>query len=302
MKPDEPIIIGCGPAGMACAIQLRRYGMSPLVLEQRRPGGLLLNANFVENYPGFPYGIPGPKLVYRMWRQARHWGVHVVREQVQRVEWDQGRGFVVISDRATRSSEYLVVASGTVAQSLPERIQPKVRHRVYTEVWPLLKKRRQRVVIVGAGDAAFDYALNLTKGGNFVTILQRKESVKCLSLLLERAQQDPLISRWVGFTVREVRDGRPDAPLVVEMEGPDGKPTTLAAEYVLFAIGRVLNLGFLGESVLEQQATLVAQGRLYLIGDVANGRLRQTAIAVGDGLRAAMQLYARMLYEDCCED
>ena len=50
-------IIGGGPAGIAAAIQLKRYGSNPLLIEKDELGGSLLNANLVENYLGFPKGI-----------------------------------------------------------------------------------------------------------------------------------------------------------------------------------------------------------------------------------------------------
>jgi thioredoxin reductase (NADPH) len=53
MDIENVIIIGGGPAGIAAAIQLKRYGLDPLILERKALGGLLRNANLVENYPGF---------------------------------------------------------------------------------------------------------------------------------------------------------------------------------------------------------------------------------------------------------
>ena len=52
MRIEDVVIIGAGPAGIATAIQLRRYGLEPLLLEKYHVGGLLVNANLVENYPG----------------------------------------------------------------------------------------------------------------------------------------------------------------------------------------------------------------------------------------------------------
>ena len=57
------IIIGAGPAGTMAAIQLKRYDIPFVLLEKERVGGLLWNANLVENYPGFPAGVSGPKLM-----------------------------------------------------------------------------------------------------------------------------------------------------------------------------------------------------------------------------------------------
>ena len=60
MNPDEVVIIGAGPAGITAAIQLKRYGIPFVLMEKNRAGGLLWNANLVENYPGFPAGVSGP--------------------------------------------------------------------------------------------------------------------------------------------------------------------------------------------------------------------------------------------------
>ena len=59
----DVVIVGAGPAGISAAVYLQRIGLEPLVLEKDRIGGLLLNANLVENYPGFPDGITGEDLV-----------------------------------------------------------------------------------------------------------------------------------------------------------------------------------------------------------------------------------------------
>ena len=72
-----PIIIGGGPAGITCALQLHRYGLKPLLLEKRELGGLLWNANLVENYPGFPNGVRGEKLIGLMKKQIERIGVEV---------------------------------------------------------------------------------------------------------------------------------------------------------------------------------------------------------------------------------
>ena len=54
MKVEPVMIIGAGPAGLATAIQLKRYGIDPLLFEGAEVGGLLRNANLVENYPDSP--------------------------------------------------------------------------------------------------------------------------------------------------------------------------------------------------------------------------------------------------------
>jgi thioredoxin reductase len=154
-------------------------------------------------------------------------------------------------------------------------------------VYHLLDVSNKHIVIVGAGDAAFDYALNLVKRRNFVTILNRGRKVQCLGLLWERAMADAAIEYRAEIPVRGVSVDEIGGRLKVQI----GADESLDADYLLFAIGRIPQLDFLSPSVREHEASLKAEGRLYFAGDVQNGLLRQTAISAGDGLRAAMQIY-----------
>jgi thioredoxin reductase len=65
----------------------------------------------------------------------------------------------------------------------------------------------------------------------------------------------------------------------------------IEADYLVGALGREPQCDFASPDLLETAPRLESQGRLYWIGDVKNGIYRQTAIAVGDGIRAAMRIY-----------
>jgi thioredoxin reductase len=296
-EKKETIIIGGGPAGITAAIQLTRYGLSPLLLERRELGGLLWNANLVENYLGFPNGVRGEKLIGLMKKQMERIGVEVKREEVVGVDW-QTDHFIVATNHATRSTQHVVVASGTKSKPLPNIVSPEARERVFTEVWPLAEATDKEIIIVGAGDAAFDYGLNLSKNRNFVTILNRGESVKCLGLLFDRAARVPNIQYVANTPLTEIRSVESQKSKVQRPSTFDLRLEVLSeskifeADYVLFAIGRDPNLDFLSAEVRRRERELVEAGRLYFVGDVKNELYRQVAIAAGDGLRAAMQIYS----------
>jgi thioredoxin reductase len=149
------------------------------------------------------------------------------------------------------------------------------------------------VFIVGAGDAAFDYALNLAKA-NEITLLNRGNAVKSLPLLVERAKASPRICYRPNTAISRItlREGGND--LSLECLSPAG-PVVFIADYLIFAIGRHPKLDFLSERLLKCKSRLEESGQLFFIGDVKNGLFRQTAIAVGDGMRAAMELYKESL-------
>lgn len=285
----EPVVIvGAGPAGLTCAIQLSRYGMQPVLLEAKQPGGLLHNANWVENYPGFPDGISGPALVDLFTRQAANTGVVIRTERVISIT-STDTGFQVNTPSQEYSTGVVVIAAGTQPKALPEIVQiPEINGKVFTEVYPLVGERDQRFAIVGAGDAAFDYALNLSQH-NQVKILNRGTERRCLPLLWQRTAGHPAIDYRESTEVVGVKQN-PDGGLELACKGPGGR-VKIRADYLIYAIGRKPNLDFLSDDHIHQMDEYEKNGKLYFIGDVCNDIYRQTSIAVGDGMRAAMKIY-----------
>ena len=288
MRPSVTII-GAGPAGIAAAIQLKRCGIEPVLFEGDEIGGLLRNALLVENYPGFPEGISGESLVNRFRRQITLTGVQVVQERVERLDHD-GVAFSILTDHGQRKAETVIVATGTRPRVLPDMPVPAgVRDRVVYEVHGIRHIEGKHVAIIGAGDVACDYALTLS-ARNKVMILSRSERPSCVEVLWKRCNRDPHISFFSGCRVGGIRE-RGDR-MVLEFADPGDVPEPLLqTDLLLVAIGREPRLDVLGESVAASRGRLAAEKKLYFIGDVTNMSRRQTAICVGDGLRAAMDIH-----------
>jgi thioredoxin reductase (NADPH) len=288
VKVEDIIIIGAGPAGLATAIQLRRYGFQPLIFERAEVGGMLRNANLVENYPGFPGGITGPRLVKLFSTQAGRVGVVVIHEEVTKVDYAQGL-FQVKTRQDRYCSRIAVIATGTKPLRIAELSIPvELQDRVFYEVHDLTQMAEKRIMIIGGGDAAFDYALNLGKK-NQVTIFNRGDIPQCLPLLWERALKLESITYQNNTVVYKIAiDSR--SGMLVDCQSPEGE-LQFQADYLLIAIGREANLDCISEELLQQSSRLEAQGVLYIIGDVKNGIYRQTSIAVGEGVMTAMKVY-----------
>jgi thioredoxin reductase (NADPH) len=286
MKREAVSIIGAGPAGIAAAIQLKRSGMVPFVVEKERVGGLLKNAHWVENYPGFPGGIAGLHLVSLLERQLAGHDLEVLFEEVINVELDD-HAFCVATRSRHWVSRIVIVASGTKPRKISNVTIPSgAEERIFYDMYPLRDVVGKTIAIVGAGDAAFDYALNLGRN-NDIMILSRSEKSRCLPLLRERASRSPRITILDATIVRRI--AMDQEGLQMECVSRE-KQTCHGVDFLVFAIGREPQLDFLPETVRKRSRELEESGLLYQIGDVHNGLFRQTAIAVGDGIKAAMRI------------
>jgi thioredoxin reductase (NADPH) len=192
MTPHDVICIGAGPTGLACAIEAKRAGLRPLVIEK----GCLCNSLY--HYPvnmtffttpermeigDLPMTTTGGKPTraealkyYR--RAAEHYAIEVA--QYERVEFISGRDETfTVNSRDTsgathqRQARKLVVATGYY--DLPNLLGiagedlPHVSH-YFVEPHPYWGRE---VVVIGAKNSAAETALELFRSGARVTLVHR---------------------------------------------------------------------------------------------------------------------------------
>lgn len=275
-KIIDVIIIGAGPAGIACAIQLKRYNIDFIVLEKDEIGGLLRNANLIENYIGFPNGISGKKLVQLINKQSQTAKINVKYEIVESVESFEDT-FSVKTNKKKYYSKYLVIASGTkpIILKVPI-IRDDIIDKVYFDIYKLGEINGKKIVIIGAGDCAFDYALNLSEF-NQVTIVNRSTRIKALPILQKRCSLSSNIHYLGKISVLKIESVNNQLLLLCN------NSEKLTADYLLIAIGREPNRDFINKDLLINP-------KVFQIGDVKNRQFRQTSIAVGDGTFTAMKI------------
>ena len=296
MDRKDVVIIGAGPAGIAAAIQLKRCNVDALLLEQEEIGGLLRNANLVENYPGFPGGISGLDLIELFKRQLKEIGVKVSFEKVQELEY-KDKVFSARTDRRVITSTMAVIASGTRPKRVSDlSIVDGAGDRIFYEVYPIRKVKNKKIAIIGAGDAAFDYGLGLSQN-NKVMILNRSERVKCIPVLKERCMKSENIS-YIDCVIAKQVDKKGEGLLLTYTNGDSRNEGHVCADYVVIAVGREPCLDFLGSQLKKYFKNLIKTNALHVVGDIKNETYRQTAICVGDGVRAAMKIYRQIEGEE----
>ena len=239
LKKDV-VIVGAGPAGLATAIQLNRYDISCVVVEKNSIGGLLKNANRIENYLGFPEGIAGKALIELIKKQFTKNNIQINFEEAINLDYLNGR-FLITSETDHVESEIAVIATGTKPKNITNTvIEKKTNSRIFYEVYDIQDAESKDIAIIGAGDAAFDYALNLSEQNN-VTIFNRKDEVKCLPVLKRTVEKDlkiQYLKNRILEMVKFVND-----KLELKFSHKKNSESYLF-DYLLIAIGREPSLNY----------------------------------------------------------
>jgi thioredoxin reductase (NADPH) len=294
----EVIIIGSGPAGYTAAIYAARANLQPLLFEGMQPGGQLTITTDVENYPGYPEGVLGPKMMEDFKAQAARFGTEIIFEQVTHIDLSK-RPFTLRTDFNEYRARSVIICTGASAKllGLPSEMR-LMGHGVSacaTCDGAFFKNRE--VIIVGGGDTAMEEANFLTRHASKVTIVHRREVFKASKIMLERARANPKIDWLVNKTVADIHtgsDGKVDSVTLEDTQS--GETSRFATQGVFVAIGHKPNTElFAGLLDMDEtgylkvhDGTYTSVEGVFAAGDVADKVYRQAVTAAGMGCMAAI--------------
>src|SRR5271154_4736998 len=201
----DVIIIGSGCAGNTAAIYAARANLQPLVVAGHEPGGQLSLTTLVENFPGFPEGIDGPVLVENIKKQAEHFGAEYLHGTVMEADLSK-RPFRLKVDHEWLETRTLIIASGASARwlNLPNE-QKLIGHGVSScATCDGFFYRGKKIMVIGGGDSAMEEANFLTRFGEEVALVHRREAFRASKIMLERARGNPKIEFLMNTVVEEV--------------------------------------------------------------------------------------------------
>jgi len=286
-------IIGAGPAGIAAAVQLKRAGIGFLLFEKNKPGGLLNNASYVENYPGFPSGIKGVDLVKKFLEQLVNLHIKVRTEKVRNLSLLK-KEIRISTDKGEYYTSYLIIASGTKPKKFPA---DNGDIKIHYDITSLTKTHNKNIIIIGGGDAAFDYAVSLAERNNKIKILHRGNYPVCIASLLRKASKIKEIHYFGNTEVIDIKKSTSEALCFNKISQ---KHYSLKFDIVVAAIGRESELGF-ADKMIKKYIESENNNRIFLAGDVINGKYRQVSISTGDGIKCAMEIISRLTKKNDCK-
>ncbi len=293
------VIVGSGCAGNTAAIYTARANLKPLVVSGHEPGGQLSLTTLVENFPGFPEGIGGPVLVERMKEQAQRFGAEYVNGSVTEANLSQ-RPFRVSVEGEWVETRALIIASGASARWLGLEPEKKLIGRGVSSCATCdgFFFRGKKIMVVGGGDSAMEEATFLTRFGEEVTIVHRRDQFRASKIMLERAQKNPKIKWITNAVVEDIYDAEKGVVTAVLLRDvKTGRTWRQPVDGFFLAIGHVPNTAvFKGQIALDAEGYIVSQGGartsvpgVFHAGDVQDRVYRQAATAAGAGCMAAIE-------------
>lgn len=298
---EQIIIIGSGCAGYTAAIYTARASLSPLVLTGPQLGGQLTTTTEVENFPGFPDGIMGPDLMFRMQQQAEKFGTRVAYEQVESVERKEDGSFEVRTGSNTYQSKAVIIATGASARYLGIPGEEKLIGRGLTACATCdgAFYRDVPVCVVGGGDSACEEAHFLTRFASKVYLIHRRDQLRASKVMVDRVMNTPKIELVWNSTIDEyLTDENGDVEAIMVKNLQTGALEELKLKCVFMAIGHTPNSAFLGDLVDRDEAgfiktdgalTATKTPGLFVAGDVSDPVYRQAISAAGRGCGAAIE-------------
>lgn len=293
------VIIGSGCAGNTAAIYTARAGLNPLVVVGHEPGGQLSMTTEVENFPGFPDGILGPQLVENMKQQAERFGAEFVSGLVDEADLSK-HPFRIRLDEAWIETRTLIISSGASARwlGLPNE-QKLIGHGVSScATCDGFFYKNKRIIVIGGGDTAMEEANFLTRFGQTVTIVHRRDEFRASKIMLERARNNPKIRFLANTVVEDILDVTKGFVTGAKLKNvKTGEQWLEPVDGFFLAIGHIPNTKpFVGQINLDADGYIIGAGGartniegVFHAGDVEDRNYRQAITASGAGCKAAIE-------------
>jgi len=297
------IILGAGPAGLSAALYAGRACLKTLLIEKAMPGGQITLTNDIENYPGqMLEGESGFSLTERMGQQADRFGVERAYDEITAVDFS-GEEKVLTGLNGEYRAKTVILATGAHPKPIGCENEAAFTGRgiSFCATCDGMFFRDMDVYVVGGGDSAVEEAIFLTRFARKVTIIHRRDQLRAVKTIQERAFANEKID-FLWNTVVEKVDGDMALSEMTVRNVITGETSVIRANEVDGAFGLFGFVGFAPNTALFEGKVDMERGYIvtdedmhtnipgvFAAGDLRVKSLRQVITAAADGAIAAMQ-------------
>ncbi len=292
------LILGSGPAGYTAAIYAGRANLEPVMYQGMEPGGQLMTTTEVENFPGYPDGVDGPKMMEDLRKQAERFGLDNRFGMATSVDFTGPVHKVTIDENKVIEADAVIISTGASAKWLGLESEKRLQGGGVSAcaVCDGFFYKGQDVALVGGGDSAAEEALYLSKICNKVHMLVRRDQLRASKIMQERVFAAPNIEiHWNTVTDEILGEKVVEGVRVLNRE--TGEKTVIPVTGFFVAIGHKpntdifkgwLDMDELGYIKTQPGSTKTNIEGVFAAGDVADRHYRQAVTAAGTGCMAAL--------------
>lgn len=302
-------IIGAGPTGLFAAFYAGMRGVTARIVDALPEVGGQLIALYPEKYifdvAGFPK-VLAKDLVKGLVEQAMQFSPEIhLNQRVISLEEDGG-GFTLVTETDRFPSRAIVIAAGIGAFS-PRRLPqptaaPWYGRGIYDRVTDPERFRGQRVMIIGGGDSAFDWAHQLQGRAAEITLIHRSDRFRAHAATVSAVTEAAAAGRTRLLTFHELVEVHGNGERLHEATIKDMKAKSerrIPVDAILPMLGFVSDIGPMAEwgLTLEKDeiavTTTMEAGRpgIWAAGDITTypGKLKLIATGFSEAAIAVNQ-------------
>ena len=305
IQPSEHVrclIIGSGPAGYTAAIYAARANLKPLLFKGLQPGGQLTTTTDVENFPGYPAGITGPKLMDDLDEQASRFGADIRWGIASAVDFSSAPHRVMIDEKTLIEADTVIIATGATAKYLGIESEEKYKGSGVSACATCdgFFYRGKDVAVVGGGDTACEEAIYLAGMCRKVYLIVRKNFLRASKIMQQRVMNMKNIEILFERNTLELRGEQvvEEAVIIYRQGEADEQKEIIKIDGFFLAIGHVPNSDIFRPFIETDETgyikTIPGTPRTYVpgvfaCGDVQDKVYRQAVTAAGSGCQAAIE-------------
>ena len=287
---EDIIIIGAGPAGLTSAIYALRGGKKVLLLEAKNYGGNIINANEINNYPGYK-SINGYDFATNLYNQTIDLGARIEYEKVINIV-DHNEYKEVITEDNKYLTKRIIIATGVTNKkiNLPNEDELLGKGISYCATCDGALYKDKIVAVYGGGNTAVEDALFLSNYSKKVYLIYRKENLRADKIEVDKLKKKDNIEILYNSVITKINGTNKLDSVTINDNN------IIDIDGLFIAIGQIPanNFNIIDKDdnnyiISDDDCHTNIKG-IYVAGDVRNKKVRQLTTATSDGTIAALTL------------
>jgi thioredoxin reductase (NADPH) len=291
----DVIIVGAGPAGLACGQYSARAGRDTVLLEELSTGGQTMIIDEIENYPGLGK-LSGYELAEKFESQASAFGCKTEYASVSEIIPQEDGSFLLKTSNGDYTAKAVVLATGAKHRNLgvPGEVELTGHGVSYCATCDGPFFRNKKILVCGGGDSACQEAMYLAKLSQDITVCHRRDKFRAQASIVEAMKKTNGIKTKMNTLVVAINGESNKVKSVTFQDKETGAQYTETYDGVFVFVGNLPQTQLVpfcekdeNGYVKTNKEMMTSVPGLFAIGDVRDTPFRQIVTAAADGAVAA---------------